>query len=240
MGRWLAAGLALLGGATLAGATTGCPGGRAFDRPDADAFDGGPAEAGPVAEGGVANDAGDAGTDADAADARFTGPFPPGPYGSAVGSTIADYTFVGYARASAPDTSAYAMHDLFDPAGTRTRLFVLVITGSWCGGPCTQLPFDAVRWINGAGRTDVAVAAILLHGPDPAVLAKDVDARNLTSQINAPFFVGRDPQSVTARFTDPSVMPAVVYIDARSMKVVRILVGVPQDFGASVQQALAL
>jgi len=215
-----------------------CPARRTFDRSDLlDGGDGGATEGdgGAAAPSDAAAPEDGAAPDADAA---YSGPYPVGPYGTAVGSTVADHTFLGWARHDAAQTSVLALHDVYDPTGLRARLLVLIVTGGWCGGPCSQLPFDAVRWSGDAGRSDVVTATVMVRGADPAVPARDAETRTLATQVGAPFFVGRDPAAELATYVDLDVMPALLFVDTRTMKLVRVTVGVPQDLGAEIRAAL--
>lgn len=172
------------------------------------------------------------------------GPYPPGPYGYDIGSTIADYAFVGF---PAPDVTTDALvlvhlSDFYNPTGADTypagspygegapkpkALFVHA-AAVWSGPDNFEADMFTPMALN-AYPACLEALDVLMDGPTPGKVATEKDAFNWANKYNATYPVVIDPAAQLQPIFTMQAFPTNILIDTKTMTIVDVLAGVPGD-----------
>lgn len=184
--------------------------------------------------------------------------YPPGPYGTTKGSIVARYQFTGYKNALTQSDSMQAIHladfynphaddpsyvpedpaqdDRFFPAGSlygsrapKPRALSISVSSGWCGA-CKKeakmvLPVRHLLYKPLGGEFLVQ----LNDGPAPGQAAVQQDLLNWTSQFQVNFPATIDPERQLDALFVTSAYPTNIILDTRSMRIVEVVAGVPNE-----------
>jgi len=184
------------------------------------------------------------GTGQQAANAKA---YPAGPYGVGKGSTIANYKFVGYANAMKVNNALQGIElaDFYNPTGTdvfaegsvydvgspKPKAILIDVASVWCG-PCN---FEADKILPGLyAEYHPKGGEFLLQladGPTPGKAATSKSLYNWTSQYDVNYPATIDPTYKLGALFDAAAYPSNFIIDARTMKIVEVIAGAPQEGG---------
>jgi hypothetical protein len=194
--------------------------------------------------------------------------YPAGPYGTAKGSIVARYTFVGFQNAQADhsatqpiqladfynphaDDASYApadaaQDDRLFPAGSlygsgapKPRALSITVSSSWCGA-CrneakTMIPARHLKYKPLGGEFLIQ----LNDGPAPGHVAVQQDLLSWTTQFHVNFPATIDAHRQLDALFVASVYPANIILDTRTMRIVEVVAGVPDDaYWATFEQTL--
>jgi hypothetical protein len=168
-------------------------------------------------------------------------PYPAGPYGhdapsgSAPGSVVQNFTFLGYPGG---DTSKglvpVSLADFYDPCGKRLKMLHIEVGGVWCTG-CNQETDTMVAAKAQLDADGIVVLQVLNDGASEGVPATQGDldvwihAHNTTT-----FSEALNPDGALAGFFNPKAMPYNCDIDPRTMEIVYAGVGIETDVTTSL------
>lgn len=162
-------------------------------------------------------------------EAEGDGAYPSCPYGTTVGSVVANASFEGFPSYENVEEGPkpISLSDFYDPNGERPIELLFVNAGAvWCG-PCKEeareLPHIYERL-----KDRVAFLAVVYEGK-PNVVATEKDVANWVKSFKTPFFTVSDPQGEILAYFDKSSPPFSMVIDTRTMKIVGQVVGKPDD-----------
>jgi hypothetical protein len=152
--------------------------------------------------------------------------YPSGTTGLAQFNVFPDVTFEGY-RDGKGDWTTLAMHDYFDPDGSKkiTGLYI-VVSAQWCA-VCQQeaqyLPTAYPDWLKRGARF-----LMVLGQDNSAKPATKLTVDQWQSKFHLNFDVGADPKLQFMPKT-ASGFPTCFVVDPRTMKITRVLPGVTSD-----------
>jgi hypothetical protein len=163
-------------------------------------------------------------------------PYPAGPYGhdgprgSAPGSVIENFTFLGYPGGDkSKGLVPVSLADSYDPCGKRWKMIHLDVSGIWCTG-CNQ-ETDALVAAKPQLDTDgIAIVQILDDGRSEGVAATPSDL-DLWIQLHqaTSFTEVLNPDGNLAGFFNPKALPWNADIDPRTMEIVYAGIGIETD-----------
>jgi hypothetical protein len=230
------------GGATQAGGTAGAAGSGAASGTGGST--GGSGATGGSASGGTGGTAGSGGS-------GFVGPYPPGPYGYDVGSTIANYAFTGYAAPKDAmvgvgtvnlgafyNPSGQGMYPAGSPYGAGApmpKALFIHAAAVWSGPDnlqAKQVTPPALAMYGGC----LAALDVLIYGPVPNQTATLADAQSWSTKHNISYPVVIDPANQLAPIFEMQAFPTDILLDTRTMTIVDVQTGVPDSsyFAANV------
>lgn len=179
--------------------------------------------------------------------------YPPGPYGVSKGATIADFEFQGFhAPAVARDPAALekiSLSDFYNPSGTdkypdgspwgagspKPKALLIDLSAVWCA-PCQfeskeLLPKEYAQY-------HPLGAEFFLHLADGAqvgVPASPTELGNWVGKYKFTFPAGIDPGRKLGSSFSADAFPVNMLIDTRSMTIVEVVAGVPEEGGPFFQ-----
>jgi hypothetical protein len=171
--------------------------------------------------------------------------YPPGPYGvtprlgSAPGQVLPNFTFRGFVDGNLDNgIHTVSMADLHDPEGRRNKVLHLMEAAMWCPVCSGQTSEMAVMEPILRSEGLVVVQAVLDGpsrgvGPDRCDLASWVETREL--RFTVVFDVGARRVGPIAEL---EAVPWNALIDTRTMEVLDVMEGAPNDYEAYVRSAL--
>jgi hypothetical protein len=172
--------------------------------------------------------------------------YPAAPTGFAIGDTIANFKFVGYANFTDPanngelqivqmsdfynptGTEVFAEDSAYGPAGTpKPKALNLLISSVWCG-PCSYeaqyvLPEQYANYKPQGGH----FVAIMIDGIDPGTPATLADLSNWATRFNTNYTLVVDPASRVIPLYE-AVFPGNLIVRTSDMKIVHRVAGVPR------------
>lgn len=162
------------------------------------------------------------------APAASTANYPPGPYGTRVGSVIADASFFGYTSfdKNARTLVPISFHDYYDPDGTRGAKLIYFSAGAiWCP-PCNTEAGDLADPTGAAALSQkygIQFLSNLVQGArqDSAFPATEQDLNTWLNKYKLPFAVFLDPAHKLDIYFDATGIPFGMLIDPRTMKIVK-------------------
>lgn len=171
--------------------------------------------------------------------------YAPGPYGIEVGSTIANYKFVGFPDPAADKKTAYeiALSEFYNPTGDgvygensplgagnpKPKAILISVASVWCG-PCqyeneSVLPGEYTHY----KPLGVEFLLNLADGPEPGIPAKLNHLKSWTTNYDTKWPAVVDPSyKLSALFTQDA-FPANFIVDTKTMKILSAIAGVPID-----------
>jgi hypothetical protein len=163
-------------------------------------------------------------------------PYPAGPYGFSVGSTIQNYTFRGWFAPSdvAYDTGALEqveLADFYDPDGSKgIKALFINASARWCSACKSEQPKIAAQRViwepQGARFLETLFEDDNQADPSPA-RADDLQIWGKAYKVTWTLVL--DPALTLGDFFDTAATPMNMIIDTSSMKILDIVTGVPQD-----------
>ncbi len=184
--------------------------------------------------------------------------YPPGPYGTTKGSIVARYHFKGYqnAQVESDSTQAIQLADFYNPHADdpgyapadpnqddrlfpigslygsnapKPRALSIAVSSAWCGA-CkkeakTVIPLKRVLYKPLGGEFFVQ----LNDGPSPGQTAVQQDLLDWTAQFQVNFPATIDPQRQLDALFVTNAYPTNIIVDTRTMKIVEVVAGVPND-----------
>ncbi|HSN97458.1 MAG TPA: hypothetical protein VLS89_04135 [Candidatus Nanopelagicales bacterium] len=185
--------------------------------------------------------------------------YPAGPYGISVGSTIANYKFVGYINAMQVSDALQEIRlsDYYNPTGDavysdspqeaqygtgnpKPKALLIVVSSVWCG-PCnyeaeTVLPGEYAQHKPAGGEFLMQLA----DGPTPGEPAGQTDLYKWTLKYDVNYPSAIDPSYKLGALFNSDAFPANMIIDTRDMSIVEVIAGAPDaGFWNKFEQVLA-
>ncbi|MGZ5969730.1 MAG: peroxiredoxin family protein [Polyangiales bacterium] len=152
--------------------------------------------------------------------------YPAGTTGLKQGQIFPDVSFEGY-RDGTGDWTSLAMHDYFDPDGSKkvTGLYI-VVSAQWCA-VCQQeagiKPKEYPDWLKRGARF-----LMVLGQDNSGKPAQKLTVDQWQTRFHLNFDVGADPK-LEFLPKDATGFPTCFVVDPRTMKIVRMLPGVTSD-----------
>lgn len=172
------------------------------------------------------------------------GPYPPGPYGYDLGSTITNYGFIGY---PAPDVSTLMtelvhLGDFYNPTGqgvypagspygagsAMPRVLFIHAAAVWSGPD----NFEADQIIPpqlAAHSPCLEVLEVLMDGPTPGKAATEAHAMSWATKYNSTYPVVIDPADQLQPIFTMQAFPTNILVDTTTMTILDVLTGAPDD-----------
>ena len=187
---------------------------------------------------------------------KGNGAYAPGPYGISVGSTIANYQFIGYVNAQVVSDSLqgtqladfYNPHaddptytpedptqdDRLFPAGSqygegtpKPKALVIDVASVWCG-PCNQEAKSVLPGLHAKYKPCGGEFLLqLADGPTPGIAATEQNLYNWTFKYSTDYPATIDPTYKLGALFDANAFPANMIIDTRTMTIKEVIAGVP-------------
>lgn len=179
-------------------------------------------------------------------------PYPAGPYGVAVGQIIPNFDFVGYANpgSSTDEESVIELADFYNPTGEdvfpeesiygpgelKPTVLVVVVSAVWCG-PCQ---FESAKLLPGEyekyGPRGAEFFLQLADGPAAGSPAELSHLKSWTTKYETLFPAAIDPKYQLGSLFPSSAFPANILIDTRTMEILEVVSGIPEEGSAFFQQ----
>lgn len=182
--------------------------------------------------------------------------YPAGPYGISKGSIIANYEFVGFVDSMADNsvTQLIQMADFYNPTGDgvypegslygagtpKPKALLIDVASSWCP-PCQEeadkvLPVKYDEYNPQGGEFLLQLA----DGPTPGKAATTKNLLSWTSKYDVNYPATYDPQYKLSALFDADAFPANMIVNTRTMEIVTVISGVPDDaFWTKFEKTLA-
>jgi hypothetical protein len=167
----------------------------------------------------------------------------PGPYGIGIGSVINDYNFMGYPRASPPGSKLQLIQlaDFYNPSGMETfapgspygegrkpKALALIGGAKWCTPSNVQASTELPS--RHSGLAPLGQFLFLLEdGSQHGTPATQAELDDWATRYHVDYPLAIDPRYTLKALTDVEAWPAYLIIRTRDMKIIRSVVGVPQD-----------
>lgn len=179
-------------------------------------------------------------------DFRPLAAYPPGPYGSELGSVIENHAFLGWRD---PVRSAFdptrlervELADYYDPTGSRTELIVVNASAVWCPACRAEMrDIDVADLSQSFRERKVVLVGTLFEDADFAP-AKPQDLALWGSGLNflLDFPLVLDPGLKLGPYFAQSVTPLNLVLDARTMQIVFVQMGYSPSLWAFVEREIA-
>ncbi len=183
-------------------------------------------------------------------------PYPTGPYGVAVGEVIPNFEFVGYANpdASTDEERAIELAEFWNPTALDTfpeesifgagelkpTVLVIVVSAVWCG-PCQYesaeiLPGEHAKYAPRGAQFLLQLA----DGPSAGSPAELSHLKSWTTKYETRFPAVVDPKYQLGSLFPSSAFPANILIDTRTMEIVDVVTGIPEEGSAFFEKLEAL
>ncbi len=179
--------------------------------------------------------------------------YPAGPYGVTKGSTIANFDFQGFSSPTVSKDPAalekIALSDFYNPSGSDTypdgspwgsgqpkpKALLIDLSAVWCS-PCQ---FESKSLLpNEYAKYHPLGAEFFLHLADGAQVGVPASAKELANWVGTykfAFPAGIDPGRKLASSFSADAFPVNMLIDTRSMTIVEVVAGVPDEGGPFFQ-----
>ncbi|MEZ4301658.1 MAG: TlpA disulfide reductase family protein [Polyangiaceae bacterium] len=173
--------------------------------------------------------------------------YPAGPFGVGKGSIVANYKFVGFVNAVA-DNSALAeiqLAEFYNPTGDGTfqegskmpvgaakpKALLINVASVWCG-PCNYeadkvLPPLYAKYKPQGGEFFL----VLADSSKPGTPANQKNLYNWTTKYEVDYPAAIDPTYKLGALFEADAFPANMIIDTRTMKIVDVIAGAPEEGG---------
>jgi hypothetical protein len=184
--------------------------------------------------------------------------YPPGPYGTRRGSTIASYGFNGYVNATVDATrmQSLSLADFYNPHGRDAtysapspgqddRLFprgsqygegrpkptvlAIAVAAMWCG-PCNMEAQCELPELHAKYAPCGGQFLLqLADGPKPGITATPRNLLAWATRYNENFPTAIDPSQSLSAILEDGVFPGNMIIDTTTMKIAEVVEGVPDE-----------
>lgn len=161
--------------------------------------------------------------------------YPAGPYGTKVGDVVADATFFGYPSVDQKVLTPIALHDFYDPDGSKGNKLIFFSAGAvWCP-PCNAETEGLAQGEGGSPPSvyedekgkGVVFFQDLYEGANQktGAPATESDLAEWVDSYQIPFWVVIDPKKKMEPYFDVATIPFSMVIDARTMKILETTTG---------------
>jgi cytochrome c peroxidase len=152
--------------------------------------------------------------------------YPPGPYGTTVGATLADVTWSGVSASGA--AGPVALHDALSVCPSDPAVLVVRIDAAWCG-PCQSYAAHSTTLLSSDVGSNVRLFDVVLFDRDNAP-ATDADAPAWQALEDVPTETAVDPTlSVQPLLPPQTQLPVMLVVDARTMVLQDVLSNPTED-----------
>ena len=172
--------------------------------------------------------------------------YPAGPYGSQLGSIIADHTFLGWrdpvaAGFDASRLEEVRLSDYYDPGGTQTELIVVNASAVWCPACRSEMAEIDQRGLALRYRSSKVVLFGTLFEDNNTRPATPADLALWGSQLGfvVDFPLTLDPGLKLGPYFADAATPLNLIIDARTMEILQVYMGYGATLWASVDRELS-
>jgi hypothetical protein len=166
-----------------------------------------------------------------------------GPYGISVGSTIANYKFIGFANAAVVNNrmQEIKLSDFYNPTGSdlypenspygagqaKPKAVLIDVASVWCG-PCKYeaanvLPSQHAKYKPMGGEFLLQLA----DGPTPGKPAEPSHLSSWTNKYDVDYPAAIDPTYKLGALFEADAFPANMIIRTKDMKIVEVMAGAP-------------
>ncbi len=159
--------------------------------------------------------------------------YPKGPYGTQIGSTIANLKFIGWSKPSDAGYDPAAFNDIhlsdfYNPDGSGPVKILWVNSSAvWCG-PCNQeyaYMRDNGTWGQISQKGVVILGTLSEDAKNPPGPAKPSDLKNWGTKYEVEFPLAVDPGFKIGAYYPSDAFPTAFLVDARTMKIIDKMVG---------------
>lgn len=172
-------------------------------------------------------------------------PYPGGPYGIEKGTVISNFAFIGFPNPEQDRSEILDIElaDFYNPTGEdvypegsifgagepKPKALFINVSAVWCQ-PC-QYESDVILPVEYAHfRPDGAQFLLMLaEGPTFAVAAEATHLVSWTKKYKTSWPSVIDPSSKLSSLFSPNARPTNVLIDTRTMQIVQIITGIPDE-----------
>jgi hypothetical protein len=173
--------------------------------------------------------------------------YPAGPYGTGLGATLADYSFLGWhdpVAASYDETKLeeVSLSEYYDPDGTKgIRLLWINASAVWCSVCRTEMKDIKNQGVRATFAPQGVQMLVTLFEDKNSGPAKPLDLHNWGSApahlIDFPLVL--DPGFKLGAFFTSDATPLNLLVDARTMKIIDATMGYSADYWQQVGRYLA-
>lgn len=174
-------------------------------------------------------------------------PYPTGPFGVNKGSVIQDFKFMGFpnAKVNSKDLVTVQLADFYNPTGKdsfpegsplgdgtpKPRALFIDVSSVWCG-PCN---YEAANVLPGLYAKYKPLGGEFLlqlaDGPTPGSPATAKHLFNWTKKYKIDYPSTIDPSYKLSALFQADAFPANMIVDTKTMKIVMVIAGVPEEGG---------
>ena len=168
--------------------------------------------------------------------------YPPGPYGTSIGSVISNRAFVGYLDTAAdPDSDPYnepphpvTLADFYVNNDAKSRLLLMIQSAGWCG-PCQEeashMPPITAQW----QPRGIRFMTGMWQNPDGSPGSTDY-AKEWADMFGLNTSVVADPEGLASQGFGGEGIPFFVLVDTKTMTIVDFPFYGIQDMGSVFEQ----
>jgi hypothetical protein len=170
--------------------------------------------------------------------------YPGGPYGISIGSTVANYKFIGFANAAVLNNQMQEikLSDFYNPTGAdlypegspygagqaKPKALLIDVASVWCG-PCN---YEAANVLPGLHQQYKPMGGEFLlqlaDGPTPGEPAEPTHLSNWTNKYDVDYPAAIDPTYKLGALFEADAFPANMIIRTKDMKIVEVIAGAPE------------
>jgi hypothetical protein len=185
-------------------------------------------------DGSMSADTGNPNPDSSAMDAAL-GPYPSGPYGTMVGSILANMTWIGYVDDAADaiaTTKPYVMYSLDDARKSGKKYLMINLSETFCPG--CQKSANEIKTGGAAVVTAGGVLIELLETTGFTTQASHTDLDNWVNKYSLPVTSMKDPDGTgTPSLNTLGPREHAYIVEMPSMKILQIIFGDYSGVGAT-------
>lgn len=171
-------------------------------------------------------------------------PYPPGPYGFGEGAVIENFELQGFLNASVQNTTLEPIElamfynptgDGVYPAGSpmgegnpKPRVLLIDVGAVWCG-PCNMEASQILPARHASYAPMGEFLAVLADGPNVGTPATPTHLVNWTNNYDVDYPMALDPANKLMALFEADAFPQNMMIDLRTMEIVEIVAGTPDE-----------